>query len=200
MSDKQRLQIRIALSLAFGLCVTWVALYLNVGQGNSLVELPQFQTRKMMKYLEQKISDYRAQHKKYPARLEDMDLAWGGKDGWGRPFRYSRVDGKPLIESLGRDGVRGGIGLDADLSNRNPSPPQSAVPMGQILDHPFSQRMNFVALVCGVLAGTLFFNGLANQKFERKSWLALGAVFLTALCLAAFGAATIASVHVPSGH
>jgi general secretion pathway protein G len=40
-------------------------------------------------------------------------------DPWGRPFLYHRnADGTFLIESLGRDGQRGGKGEDADLANR----------------------------------------------------------------------------------
>jgi general secretion pathway protein G len=40
-------------------------------------------------------------------------------DPWNRPFRYHvNVDGTFLIESLGRDGQRGGAGEDADLANR----------------------------------------------------------------------------------
>lgn len=40
------------------------------------------------------------------------------RDPWGRPFLYRlNADGTFLIESLGRDGQRGGIGEDADLSN-----------------------------------------------------------------------------------
>jgi general secretion pathway protein G len=40
-------------------------------------------------------------------------------DPWGRPFLYHpNADGTFLIESLGRDGQRGGTGEDADLANR----------------------------------------------------------------------------------
>lgn len=40
-------------------------------------------------------------------------------DPWGRPFLYHKsADSTFLIESLGRDGQRGGTGEDADLANR----------------------------------------------------------------------------------
>ena len=61
-----------------------------------------------------------------PARtLEDAEL-WQGPyleagvpdDPWGRPYLYrppARVDGRPLIISLGADGAEGGSGNAADL-------------------------------------------------------------------------------------
>ncbi|MFN0241914.1 MAG: type II secretion system protein GspG [Planctomycetota bacterium] len=38
------------------------------------------------------------------------------KDAWGRVYRY---DPRPRIYSLGRDGVVGGTGEDADVDNRD---------------------------------------------------------------------------------
>ena len=40
-----------------------------------------------------------------------------GNDPWGRPYVYVNEDGKVEIVSLGKDGVEGGEGFDADISN-----------------------------------------------------------------------------------
>jgi general secretion pathway protein G len=40
------------------------------------------------------------------------------KDAWSRDYIYVLERGKPIITSYGRDGVPGGDGPDADISNR----------------------------------------------------------------------------------
>jgi hypothetical protein len=49
-----------------------------------------------------------------------------GEDGWGRPYRYESDGGSARIWTLGRDGLPGGSGADADLSVQFP-PAQEAV-------------------------------------------------------------------------
>jgi general secretion pathway protein G len=40
------------------------------------------------------------------------------KDAWGNDFVYTLENGRPVITSYGADGVPGGNGNDADLTNR----------------------------------------------------------------------------------
>ncbi len=40
------------------------------------------------------------------------------KDPWGHHYVYALEAGQPIITSYGRDGLPGGEGADADLSNR----------------------------------------------------------------------------------
>jgi len=44
------------------------------------------------------------------------------KDPWNRDYVYMYEAGKPVIISYGRDGVPGGEGPDADISNRDTAP------------------------------------------------------------------------------
>jgi type II secretion system (T2SS) protein G len=63
---------------------------------------------------------YRLEHGEFPdvaiwRRLADReDLSF--YDAWGRPYRYDRTVDGVTIRTLGRDGVDGGVGMDADLS------------------------------------------------------------------------------------
>jgi general secretion pathway protein G len=41
-------------------------------------------------------------------------------DPWGRPYQYERTADGVTIRTLGRDGVNGGSGMDADLSAHFP--------------------------------------------------------------------------------
>ena len=63
---------------------------------------------------------YRMEHGDFPdvatwRRLTDREDP-GFYDPWGRPYRYERTVDGVTIRTLGRDGVDGGIGMDADLS------------------------------------------------------------------------------------
>jgi general secretion pathway protein G len=69
---------------------------------------------------------FRLETGRYPERIEEMMPAGASKAGatatvendldpWGRPYLYGLVSGKPCAVCLGRDGVPGGTGADADL-------------------------------------------------------------------------------------
>ncbi len=200
MNISRRLVIRLWLSGIFGLCVALVPLYLVVGgAGSRGGGSRQGETRRKLEKADRFIADYRKQYGVYPPSLDAGGLGFM-RDGWGRQFLYSLPNGKPLVESLGRDGVRGGFGLDADLSNINPRPPESAISVLQAVTDPNVQEMNLVALICGALSGAIIFRSLSMQSFERKHWLALGATFGIAFLVAALGAVIITAAHVPSGH
>ncbi len=53
-------------------------------------------------------------------RLAPKYVARVGNDGWGRPYRYESDGGSARIWTLGRDGVPGGAGPDADVSVQFP--------------------------------------------------------------------------------
>jgi hypothetical protein len=65
-------------------------------------------------------AQYRLEHGDFPdlvtwRRLADReDLSF--YDPWGRAYRYGRTVDGVTIRTLGRDGVDGGVGMDADLS------------------------------------------------------------------------------------
>jgi len=70
---------------------------------------------------------YRALGRDYPSSIQEMVDARDemGRpnpifkekpiDPWNRDFEYTLVDGSPQVRCLGRDGVEGGEGEDADI-------------------------------------------------------------------------------------
>lgn len=191
--------IRWILAGAFGLCVALVPLYLVVGgAGSRDIWFHRTSTRRTLKKFDPLLAKYRKQHGSYPADLDALEFL--RLDGWSHPFVYSLRGGKPLVESLGRDGVRGGNGMDADLSNQNPNPANARVPFLARIADPDARGMSLAALVCGLVAGFLFFSGLQNQNFEPRSWPGLAFSLVAALGLAIYGALFITVMHVPSGH
>ena len=176
-----------------------VPLYLILGGANS----PDFTyhrqvTRNRLKNAAQSLQNYNLQHGKYPENLEQVNL-WT-RDCWGHPLLYSLRGNQPLIESLGRDGKRGGHGMNADLSNRNLYPPQGRVSFWQRLFDPLAQGVIIALGICGLIGAALIYGGLRKQTFAPRSWIALGISLALSLALAIFGAAFIAIMHIPSGH
>lgn len=189
--------IRLVLAFLFGLCVALVPLYLVAGGARSRdVRFERSQTRGTFKRLEVLLEDYHRKHGRYPASLDAVfPFAF---DGWGRPLLYSVRDGKPLIESLGRDGQRGGMGTDADSSNQNPRPPGGRLSFWARISDADALPTTGWSLACGALTALLVFAGL--REFTPKTWPLLGLQLLVALGIAFVGAIFITFAHVPSGH
>ena len=199
---RKQLRIRLWISLAFGLIVTSVALSTVGGARSRDVHYEQKTTRRSSARIDKILEKYRAQNNRYPRSLSELKLDWTtAKDGWRRDWIYSLPNGKPLVESLGRDGKRGGIGTNSDLSNVNPRPPQMHVPFWMRVQEPDARMMIVSALVCGLFASVIMLGALEKVTFARgELWLLLPAL-LMALAVAAVGAAFITILHVPtSGH
>ncbi len=199
MNARKLLIIRLALSLLFGIAVAGVSLHLVLG-GTQTSSTLNFRSRTTVIYLQKIDRLLRFNYESdgvYPAKLEALNV---GRDGWNRPFLYSLPDGKPLVESLGRDGKRGGVGLNADLSNREPNPLRAQISFWARMLEPEARGVVLSSLACGIIAGALFLAGVRHQTFSSKTLPALAISILLSLALAAFGAASIATVHIPSGH
>ena len=178
-----------------------VALTAVGGTRSRDIRFEQRNTRFSLLRIDAALAQYRARNQRYPRALGELKLDWGDeKDGWRRPWLYGLVAGKPLVESLGRDGKRGGIGTDSDLSNRHPRPPLVRVPLWMRVQEPDARMMVVSALFCGLLSGVLALGALEKVTFAAKDLIILVPALLTALALAAFGAAVITLFHMPSGH
>ncbi len=121
-------------------------------------------------------------------------------DGWERPFQYESNEAGVVLLSYGRDGKRLGIGLDCDLTTRDPRPKASFPTFQQFLRDLPSGKMKAVSLLSG---GTAFFLSLIsarNLTFSVKGLLSFA--FKISVIIA--GATTVAFIlcvlHVPTGH
>lgn len=201
MNARKQLKIRLIISLLFGLIVTGVALSAVGGARSRDIRFEQRSTRFALERIDVLLAKYYEHNKRYPRSLRELKLDWGDeKDGWRRDWIYSLAEGKPLVESLGRDGKRGGIGTDADLSNVNSRPPQIRVPLWIRVREDDARMMVVSALFCGLLSGVLALAALEKVTFAARDLIILVPTLLTALAMAAFGAAVITMFHMPSGH
>jgi general secretion pathway protein G len=75
---------------------------------------------------------YRVYEKRYPTTDEGLEVLKGTAkrldgyleefpelDPWGNPYTYVFDGPKPLVTSLGADGMEGGEGIDADIRSDN---------------------------------------------------------------------------------
>ena len=201
MSAKQRLAIRLVLALATGCIVAWMPL--NIARGSWMTQFSpeQMTTQGALKRVSFVVEDYKKRHGFYPTNFQTLlPAGLDDADGWKRRWVYSMSAGKPLIESLGRDGKRGGSHENADLSNLAPRPNNAQLSMWGQWMHPAALGLRIVALIVGASMATLVFVGLKEQTFERKSLLPLAISLFVSLAIAVFGAGFIAIAHVPSGH
>ena len=89
-------------------------------QAGELRSSPAHQARTELNALAALADQYRLEHGDFPdvatwRRLADRkDPRF--YDPWGRAYRYERTVDGVAIRTLGRDGVDGGMGMDADLS------------------------------------------------------------------------------------
>ena len=202
MDVRKQFRIRLLISLIFGLIVTSVALSQVGGARSRDIRYEQRNTRLRLERVNAALAKYRGQNNGYPQTLSALKLdPTTGKDGWERDWIYTLPDGKPLVESLGRDGKRGGIGTDSDLSNVNPRPPLAHVPFWMRVQEEDARMMVVSAFVCGLFASVILLGALEKATFARgELWLLLPALIM-ALFMAIAGAAFITILHVPnSGH
>ncbi len=69
---------------------------------------------------------YRKDTGRFPSTVQGLEplapkyISTVGDDGWGRPYHYESDGGSARIWTLGRDGLPGGSGADADVSVQFP--------------------------------------------------------------------------------
>jgi hypothetical protein len=160
MDNRNPFILRLTIAGVVGLLVTAVALS-TVRSGAYYIGHPQYFTRKRIKNIETAIAQYRQKTHSLPRSLKQLltlpdaqfPIEPDGtvRDYWNHAFVYSLQGNSYHLVSYGRDGKPEGIGLDCDLSNTNPDPPEAEPTFLQLLFHPLSQGMVVTSLICGAL-------------------------------------------------
>lgn len=191
--------IRLTLSLTFGIIVMWLPLYAVLGgvEAEAIGYKP-WRTRETFRVIGDQLQQYRKTNGRYPKDLVSLDSS--PRDGWLRPLLYSLHNDKPLLESLGRDGVRGGVGLDADLSNLKPNPPQSRMTFWARIADPYASKMSFVAGVCGLIGGISCFLLLGKQTFQLHTLPNIALKYFVSLTFLLLGTLLLVMVMRNAGH
>jgi hypothetical protein len=152
-----------------GLVESYLWLRLN---GGGMAYKAQRQIADNLICLNQDVEVYKDKHGKFPDRLVAGDLplfrergespqfdAQGRPlDPWGRPYIYAVENEKFDIRTLGRDGIVGGRGLDADLSVERRYAPEPS--LKEFLEHRAEMadrsETTLITWVCAALSVAVF--------------------------------------------
>ncbi|WP_434384552.1 type II secretion system protein GspG [Melittangium boletus] len=95
---------------------------MNINWGGTNTEV----ARQNLESLQRALSSYHARHHRFPTTEEELqplvDSGFLRKrpfDPWGFPYGYALRQGRPVVWSLGADGLPGGEGDNADLRDED---------------------------------------------------------------------------------
>jgi hypothetical protein len=162
------------------------------------------------------LGEYQKEKGKYPEKLADLASAYPERvgvddsghvaDPWGNPYQY-RVEGESYtLFSLGRDGKRGGEGLDQDLDVRDMRPdddpffrlPDVGVPtLWQFTTAPSTGSVMITCALAGIFAFITCFTAqrAAGMGLPFRP-IKLGMTLVACLVTAVF----ISAIHIPNNH
>ena len=120
-------------------------------------------------------------------------------DPWGHPYQLTITNGRPVVSSLGQDGLPGGVGLDADVV-APPWPSRYYATRRQYLRHMPLVPLLIVCFAAAVATALVpMVGGGASRGEPLEVSTTLAKMALTGVAAIAAGS-IIAAVHAPSGH
>ncbi len=194
--------------------ITYLACWVQMGYGPRMHSWPMQYGRYQFEQIHEALSKYDRKKGSFPDSLSDLadledhslpfdeagELWWF--DGWNRPFHYEKTPDGFRLGSLGRDGVAGGVGLDADLFFGDElTNERTRLPLRQFLFETTGSGGVFMAAVlASFAAGCIWFGGPAKEQLRLRSLIvgvtaATVSAVLVAIFLAAFYVAVSQSGH-----
>ncbi len=203
--------LRLALCLATAVVVSATAyLCAWLTFGGYVTSFNRGSTRHWLRSLTEDIALYREKTGSLPVRLSDLnamrppnvgvDEEGRPIDDWGRPLHYEVAGDSYDLYSLGRDGLPGGYGLDADLHAGRTDPQAERLTFWQFTTEAYTGGIKPVCLAAGILAFPIC---LVRSRPEAGTRPTLRSILMknAVTALFAVGAAfVITFLHLPSGH
>lgn len=152
------------------------------------------------------VREFQREHNRLPTSISEIEGGVGTlrrdfNDPWGRPLKLAISDKEFLVTTYGRDGQPGGIGLDADLSTDNLSPPEANLTLQQYLFEIDSSSVWLSCALCGLLAAVLTWRESRPQNSPFRTWLTPVIRLTVWGVLSIYVGSVIAATHlVPNGH
>ena len=149
-----------------GLIEAYVWFQMN---GGGIIYEEQWKVDRDLRSLMLELEEHQKKHGTFPDRLDatalsrrdnknialQFDAQGRPLDPWGRPYHYEVVNGQTEISTLGRDGVAGGRGLDADLSYKGFVRSFPEPSLSEFLDGPTAMRERSERLVISWVCASL---------------------------------------------
>lgn len=152
------------------------------------------------------VKEFQREHNHLPTSISEIQGGLGTlrrdfNDPWGRPLEFVTSDQEFRATTYGRDGQPGGIGLDADLSTDNLSPPEANLTLQQYLFEIDSRSVWLSCALCGLLAAVLTWRESRPQHSPFRTWLTPVIRLTVWGVLSIYLGSIIAATHlVPNGH
>jgi type II secretory pathway pseudopilin PulG len=202
------------------LCGAAVAAVLNLAAWYNLRDQPnvcrrQGDTRRTLRMIQQQIDSYHEEHGELPDALADIpdlrgswtDPAGPPKDEWGNRIHY-RTDGSTFeLQSHGRDGRPGGIGLDADLFHDGRNHERALPTFSQYFGETDPAEVDrggffFAGLLAAGMVAWMTFHSLKGFDTSENSWTSAHFICsaLAIICIASLVGVVLLPLHIPSGH
>lgn len=173
--------------------ITYLASWVEHGDALVLARLKHRVSLHHMGWICEELNQYHQTHGKYPDSLAELpnlrnrllhSPSGEALDVWGHPFLYRRMaEGFELV-SPGRDGQRGGVGLDADLVwGDPPTYTQTRLPWSQFLFDASANENVFPAAVVASLGIALIWlrSGIEFPISGKSAYVGLGCLLWTTL-------------------
>lgn len=152
------------------------------------------------------VKEFQREHNRLPTSISEIEGGVGSlrrdfNDPWGRPLEFVISDNEFRVTTYGRDGQPGGIGLDADLSTDNLSPPEADLTLQQYLFEIDSGSVWLSCTLCGLLTAVLTWRESRPQHAPFRTWLTPVIRLTVWGVLSIYLGSVIAMTHlVPNGH
>ncbi len=185
----------------------WCTIGAAFGQGGHLA------AQIFLRTIRTGVEAYKKEHGRYPEKLADLktDLldqlrppdSGDILDPWNNPYQYT-VDGNSYtLRSFGRDGKRGGEGLDQDTDVRDlPRNNQGYVPLPAptLWQFTFDCKTGGVMVACALGGVCAFIAGFVAWKPLRASPVRSAILLSMTLAACLVTAVFMSLLHIPSGH
>lgn len=121
------------------------------------------------------LTDYHDKHGRYPDSLKRLPELneWQFDDGWKHPYQYSVTEIGYRLISLGRDGLPGGEGLDADIDSEREYPSVEPTLRQFLFEAAGGGTLLRVALVASFLVGLTCYVASGKPAGQPVSMVAL---------------------------
>ena len=214
---RKRILARFLVAICVWLAVSGISIYTSWQDTKKaeLVWFEQWRTQSDLRDINRSILEFQRKSNAVPRTLDQLrSIATEGNvqiaigfnsdgqldDGWKRPFLFLSDGTNYLVTSYGRDGKPGGIGVDYDLTSKNPKPNESLPTFDQFLSNECVQGMIESSLGCGALAAILSLLTVRIPDFSRRGLIILGMSLCATIIGTLFVTSIITALHIPSGH
>lgn len=220
VSDRrQALRKHLVLALAIGGAMFGISLWsaVEVARTERNLRPQQRDTFTLLVWSERAIEEYQQEHGKLPGSLAELSHEKGYRprmkqgmvgatDAWNHPFQYELTGTEYRLRSLGKDGLAGGTGLNADIDSTDEwASPELKPTVSEALFELMPSGMWHACLFSGALAFGLYLHFQSDdlRSFEPRSGRfvlkAVVSVVVTSMIVVIVGWILVL-LHVPNGH